>query len=82
MTAAIVPFPPARRVGFVSRQATRIAELNENAGERHLQQTLLVQRQAMERRGIDAALIQREMKCLEAAIRASLWRVILTPGGA
>ena len=81
-TAAIIPFPAARRRRFVGRQAERMAEISPDAAERHLEQQLHIQRRAMNRKGIEPDVIERELRALEHAIRSALWRAILTPGGA
>ncbi|KRR11287.1 hypothetical protein CQ12_05525 [Bradyrhizobium jicamae] len=80
MTATIVPFPLDRRRTFIERQANRAAELNPDAGERHILYQLEVQRAALRRKGVDDALIERELRCMESAIRASLQRLLM--GGA
>lgn len=74
MTAAatVVPFPLARRRTMIDRQARYAAELNPSAAERHIAQQVKIQGDAMRRRGIDEGLIERELKCFEAAIRAAL----------
>ncbi|UPT88630.1 DUF6074 family protein [Bradyrhizobium barranii subsp. apii] len=76
----VVPFPLSRRWVFIERQARRASELNEDAGERHILYQLEVQRAAMRRKGIDEALIAREIRCMESAIRVSLQRLLM--GGA
>ena len=78
--AEVVPFPTTRRRAFIERQARRAAELNSDAGERHILYQLEVQRAAMRRKGIDEALIVRELRCMETAIRGSLQRLLM--GGA
>jgi uncharacterized protein DUF6074 len=80
MSAAVIPFPLYRRRTFIERQANRAAELNPDAGERHILYQLEVQRAALRRKGIDEALIVREIHCVETAIRASLQRLLM--GGA
>ncbi len=83
MSAIIVPFPPCRRSNFVTKQANRAAELHPDAGERHIQQQLKIQADAMRRKGVDEDLIAKELRCLEVAIRAALWNVVMEyPGGA
>jgi hypothetical protein len=83
VTAAVVPFPLARRGAFIQKQANRAAEMNADAGERHIQQQIKIQADAMRRRGIDEDLIAREMKCMETAVRAALWKAVLgAPVGA
>ncbi|TAH67631.1 MAG: hypothetical protein EWM45_06625 [Rhodopseudomonas palustris] len=79
--AQIVPFPPARRVDFVERHARMIAGMSAEAGEGHMQRQIDIQRQTLERKGVAADLIEAELKALESAIRAALWRTIMAPGG-
>jgi hypothetical protein len=79
-SAIVVPFPYVHRRVFIERQALRAAELNPCAGERHLQYQVQVQIDAMRRRGICEALICREARCLEAAMRAALRRTVDTIG--
>lgn len=73
MTAcAVVPFPLARRRDMIERQARRYTELNPDAAERHIANQVKIQADAMRRKGIDEALIERECRCFEGAIRALL----------
>lgn len=51
--AEVKPFPLARRRAFVLKQARRMAAISVGAAERHLQNTLRIQQEAMLRRGID-----------------------------
>jgi hypothetical protein len=78
--AVVLPFPTTHRWAFIERQARRAAELNPDAGERHIAYQIEVQATAMRRKGIDEALIQREIRCMETAIRTSLQRLLM--GGA
>jgi hypothetical protein len=80
--AEIVPFPAARRVAFIRKHAARMAALAPVPAEKHLMQQLTVQRDTMLRRGIAPEVVEREITTLASAIRAALWRVVLTPGGA
>lgn len=78
--AEVVPFPYIRRRVLIERQALRAAELNPDAGERHVQ--VQVQIDAMRPRGIVEELILRKALCSQTAIRAALWRTVMnTPGG-
>lgn len=73
MTAcAVVPFPLVRRRDMIERQARRYTELNPDAAERHIANQVKIQADAMRRKGIDEALIERECRCFEGAIRALL----------
>jgi hypothetical protein len=80
MSAAIVPFPPASRQKFISRQANQASELNAAASERHILCQLKIQADLMRRRGIDEDLIARELKCMESTLRVASWRTNVTPG--
>jgi hypothetical protein len=81
MTSEIVPFPQIRRRRFVMRHAIRLAGLPHKTAEKLLAATLRQQADVMARKGIPAAIIERESRNLENAIRAELWRqVILRPG--
>ena len=80
MTAVIIPFPLANRRSMILRQTRYAAGLNPEGAERHIQQQLAVQAEAMRRKGIDEALIAQELHCMESAIRATLWAVVATFG--
>ena len=76
MTAVIVPFPIVRRCDFIVRQANRAFELNGNASERHIQMQIKIQADAMRRKGIGEAFINREISSMETAIRSMLLRTL------
>ncbi len=78
----VVPFPRVRDRRFVARHAARIAASKPETGEKLLAHCLAVQAETMGRRGIPPDVIAREVRSLENAIRAELWNVVLTPGGA
>jgi hypothetical protein len=82
MSAAIVPFPIARRRAFIAKQAHHAAELNADSGVRYLQHQIKIQGDAMRRKGIDEDLIQRELRCMAHAIRAAFIQdKVQQPGG-
>ena len=81
MTSTIVPFPAIQRRRFVTRNAIRLAGLPHKTAEKLLASTLKRQAEAMARKGIPAAIIERESRSLENAIRAELWRQILLRQG-
>ena len=70
MTAVIVPFPIARRRVFIRKQAKLASLMNPEAGVRYVHHQIDVQAEAMRRRGIDEALIQRELNCMRRALQA------------
>jgi hypothetical protein len=80
MSAAIYPFPLARRRTMIDRQARYASELGPDAAERHIQQQLKIQGDSMRRRGVDEDLIDRELECMRAAISAALLRASVSAG--
>jgi hypothetical protein len=54
--------------------------MRPDAGERYLDRQLRIQFENLLRRDIDREIIDREVVSLDAAIRAALWRAVLTPG--
>jgi len=78
--AIILPFPLARRQTMIDRQARYAAELSPDAAERHIQQQVKIQGDAMRRKGIDESLISRELQCMKTAIRSALCRASFAPG--
>ena len=83
MSAAVVPFPIARRRDFIVRQAQYALSLKPQKGEEHIARQVQCQAQAMRRRGVAEDLVGRELNSMAAAIRAVMWQVVMqTPGGA
>lgn len=80
--AEVLPFPLTRRRAFVAKQAAHAALVNPDAGERYVQYQLKVQGDALRRKGVDEELIERELMCLELAIRNTMVFQHIRPGGA
>lgn len=78
---AVIPFPLARRRHMIERQARYASELSVDAADRHIQQQIKIQADAMRRRGIDENLIERELKSMGTAIRHALLKNVSTGGG-
>jgi hypothetical protein len=57
-------------------------ELDATMADEHLQRQLQVQADTMGRRGIAVDLIDRQLKSMESAVRAEIWRAMFAPGGA
>jgi Family of unknown function (DUF6074) len=72
----ILRFPATKRTDFITRQTRYASELRQESGEAHIRRQLEAQRQVMSRRGIALGLIEREVRALEGAIRAAMWRQI------
>jgi hypothetical protein len=77
--ASIIPFPQARRRRFIVRTAARLASVSEKTAEKLLAAALQQQAATMARKGVPPALVDRESRNLECAIRAELWKRILLP---
>jgi Family of unknown function (DUF6074) len=79
----VIPFPLARRGTLVKQIAGQMMmEPSASAAERLLAQQLRRQAQVLGRKGVPAALIERELKSLESASRTKLWRWLFGPSGA
>lgn len=78
MTAAVLPFPILRRHGFVQKQASHAACMNPDSSARYIEYQIQVQREAMQRRGVAAELIARELELMETAILRELQDSIST----
>jgi hypothetical protein len=81
MTAAVLPFPIARRQAFIRKQADHASLMNPDAGIRYVHHALDVQAEAMRRKGIDEDLIQRELLCMRRAIQALFNANVQQPAG-
>jgi hypothetical protein len=73
--AVVIPFPLFKRRPFVERQARLIARMGADSGERHLTRQMQIQVDALERRGVERQLIEKEIQALSSAIRAASWKV-------
>jgi hypothetical protein len=80
--AEILAFPLARRRALIRKQAAWFGEQTARGAERNLGRQLEVQADALLRKGVDPDQVAREIAALEGAIRAEVWRLVLTPGGA
>jgi hypothetical protein len=76
MSAQIIPFPIVRRRSYIAKQAEQMACMKLEAAARYLKHQLQVQRDAMRRRGVAEALIEREIKNMEAAIRREFETIV------
>jgi len=81
MSAVVVPFPIVRRRGFIHKQAAHAAGMKPDSAVRYIEQQLLIQRDAMRRRGVAEDLIARELQCMATAMRAEFLQVTSSMGG-
>lgn len=79
MTAAVIPFPIARRLDLVQSVARRMLELPPDRAERHFEFSLERQAKVMRRRGIAQAAINQELTTFAAAVRALVWENVFFP---
>jgi hypothetical protein len=81
--ARMLMFPLTRRVTLIARVAYSMANAqNLGAAEGIMTAIISRQRKAMTRKGIAPFIVERECRALEAAIRARLLRLVLTPNDA
>lgn len=79
--ALIFIFRPIRPRRYVERMARVIVGAKTaEFGEKLLQRDMLVIEQDLLRAGADDVVAKREVRGLEASIRAEIWRIVLTPG--
>jgi hypothetical protein len=82
MSAVVIPFPLARRLDLIHRQAEYAICLRPEKAEQHIARQLQCQADALHRRGVSNDVIAHELKAMEAAIRAAMWNVVFdVPGG-
>jgi hypothetical protein len=78
----VIPFPTVRRVALIKNLAWQLASYGPDAAERTFARQLAQQRDAMARRGLSPAVIEREVHALETAVRAMRWKITLYGGDA
>ena len=78
----IIMFPSIRRVGLIRKTAKDALGLSHEAGDNIIKARVDQQRAAFLRRGFPDAVVQREMRALESAIRARMQRPVMTGEGA
>jgi Family of unknown function (DUF6074) len=73
----LIPFPQIRRRRFIMKTVARLISVPAKTAEKLLTAALKQQAEVMARKGIPAAVIERETRSLESAIRTELWRQVL-----
>lgn len=79
-SAAIVPFPIAARKDLVRRIVEQMLDRDADTAEQHLRQHLACQERTLFKKQVPPDAVLRELKSLEAAVRAGLWRYVLGGG--
>lgn len=80
--AVVLAFPLSRRVRLIRRLANRISDMSARGAEQTLFCQMQIQRDALLSKGVAPATVDQQVRSLEGAIRAELWRIVLLPGGA
>ncbi|MBO4227223.1 DUF6074 family protein [Bradyrhizobium neotropicale] len=80
--AEVVPFPLIRRRAFIFKQAAHACEMNPDAGDNYIRHQIKIQGDSLRRKCIAEDVIERELKCLEVAIRCTMVSQQMQPGGA
>ena len=75
----VFAFPFARRRGLILRLAGQMAAREPAEAEKYLQQQLRRQIAALHHRQLSDRAVEQEIGALESAVRAELWRLVLTP---
>jgi hypothetical protein len=78
----LIPFPQHRRLRFIMKTVMRLLGAPAKTAEKLLAATLEQQVRVMARKGVPPDLIELERHMLECAIRAELWRQVLSPDDA
>jgi hypothetical protein len=80
MSATIVPFPSTRRIHAIRNAAAYMSCQDASGSEGHLKAQLTRLETRLRKAGVSEDLIAQERKAYELAVRAELWRCVLTPG--
>lgn len=81
MAAEVVPFPLARRVAFIRKQASSMAARSCGLAEKYLALQMRIQASALSSRGVDAQAVAREVEAMERAIRVELTAMLAKQKG-
>lgn len=75
----VVPFPLSRRRDLVARLAAQMADRSAESAEKHLQLQLRRQTDVLRRKPLPEPIIVEQVRGLENAVRAELWRLVMAP---
>lgn len=80
--AEVIPFPLARRVGLIRKQASFALSMKADSGERQIRRTIEQQRESLIGKGCSPEVVNLHCAQLEGAIRAAMWGQVFGHGGA
>jgi hypothetical protein len=78
-TAAILAFPIARRRDQVRALAAQMLARPQEQAQKHLEFQLRRKLNTLRKKQVPEDVALREVRCFESAVRAELWRLVLTP---
>ncbi|WP_029084333.1 DUF6074 family protein [Bradyrhizobium sp. th.b2] len=70
-----------RDAAYVRRHVEFVLTRSAEQGEQHVRRNLGAIRMTLEEMGIDDGAIQAELRTIEAAVRAEIWKQVLLPDG-
>ncbi|MCK1456674.1 hypothetical protein IVB36_38795 [Bradyrhizobium sp. 35] len=70
-----------RGADYIKRHVEFVLTRSAEQGEQHVQRNLRALRRTLAEMGVDREAIDAEVRRVEAAVRAELWRQVLTPDG-
>ena len=70
-----------RGVDYIKRHVAHVLTRDAEEGERHVRRNLRALRLTLEEMDVDQIAIDAEVRRVEAAVRAELWKQVLLPGG-
>jgi hypothetical protein len=70
-----------RDAAYVKRHVAHVLTRSAEQGEANVVRNLKCIRENLEEMGIDKDAIDAEVRSIEAAVRAEIWRQVLTPDG-
>jgi GTP-sensing pleiotropic transcriptional regulator CodY len=79
MRTITLPFPLDRRHDLVTRLAAQMLARSPSDANKHLVVELERHRRILRRRGFADSVIAAQIRALESAVRAELWRVVICP---
>ncbi|MEE7441050.1 DUF6074 family protein [Methylobacterium oryzae] len=82
MTAVVLPFRFARRLPQIRKTAAYMATVPGNHAEGHLREQLRRLEESLRKKGVAELEIRSEIGSYEGAVRAHLWRLLISQGGA
>ncbi|MGE0037349.1 MAG: DUF6074 family protein [Xanthobacteraceae bacterium] len=76
---AVIPFPMSRRHALVHKLARQMLDRSPVEAEKHLTLELSRHERVLRRRRFPEDVIASQVKAFECAVRAVLWRLVISP---